>query len=494
MAQHNLESIFNPRSIAIAGVSTTTPIGGGRMFLDALLRYGFPGKLYPVNPKGGEVSGLKIYGSLTEIPEPVDYVICCVPAPLVPQIIKDSATKKVKVVSIFTSGFRESGKEEDIKLEAEIYSLAQKAGIRIIGPNCMGVYSPKAGFSFAADFPKETGSVAFIGQSGGNAIHFVRLTGRRGVRFSKVVAYGNACDVDESELLEYLTADPETKLIAAYVEGVKHGHRFRQVLEAAAKAKPVIVLKSGVTKAGVRAAASHSGALSGSDQAWDGLLRQVGAIRVHSLEELMDMAVTFLYLPVPQGRSVGVVGVSGGAAVLATDDFVAAGFTLPSLPPEIQNQIRNLIDTDAGTSLTNPVDLAAQIFSPGFPQVLSILANYDGIDLLVIQLSLGVLLLPPSIGEATVLSYLADSVIRVHKQASKSIALVIHALASGESWQAALDCQQKCYEAGLPVYHSMGSVVKAVDRFLLYHQHHGVKIANQPCQTPFPTGVSLNEP
>ncbi len=471
MSQRQLEFIFTPQSIAIAGVSTTTPIGGGRMFLDALLGYGFPGKIYPLNPKGGEISGLKIYRSLLEIPDVVDYVICCVPAPLVPQLIKDSAAKKVKVVSIFTSGFRESGKEEGIKLEAEICSLAKEAGIRLIGPNCMGVYSPKAGLSFAADFPKETGPVAFICQSGGNAIHFVRLASRRGVRFSKVVAYGNACDLDESDLLEYLITDPETKIIAVYIEGVKDGRRFREVLRAVAKTKPVIVLKGGVTEAGIKAATSHSGTLAGSDQAWDGLLRQVGAIRVHSLEELMDMVVTFLYLPVPQGRRVGVVGVSGGAAVLATDEFVASGFSLPTLPQEIQHQIRNLIDNDAGTSLANPVDLAAQVFSQGFPQVLSVLANYEGIDLLVIQLSLGMLLLPPSIGEAKVLNYLADSVIKVHQQTSKPIALVIHALASGESWQAALDCQQKCYEAGLPVYHSTGSVAKAVNRFLQYYQY-----------------------
>lgn len=442
------------------------------MFLDALLRYDFPGKVYPVNPKGGEVSGLKIYSSLAEIPEPVDYVISCLPAPLVPELIRDSAAKKVKVVSIFTSGFRESGKEEGIKLEAEIGSLAREAGIRIIGPNCMGVYSPNAGLSFAADFPKEMGPVAFICQSGGNAIHFVRLASRRGVRFSKLVAYGNASDVDESDLLEYLATDPETKIIAAYIEGVKDGHRFRQVMEKAAKAKPVIILKGGITEAGTKAAASHTGTLAGSDKAWDALLRQIGAIRVYSLEELIDMVVTFLYLSVPQGRRVGVVGVSGGAAVLATDEFAAAGFALPPLTQEIRDQIRSLIGTDAGTSLTNPVDLAAQIFSPEFRSVLSTLAEYDGIDLLVIQLSLGILLLPPSIGEATVLNFLADSVIEVHKEASKPVALVIHALASGESWQAALDCQRKCYEAGLPVYHSTGSMAKAVDRFLLYYQHY----------------------
>lgn len=470
MNQPDLESIFHPRSVAIAGVSTTEIFGGGRMFLDALLRYGFPGRIYLINPKGGEVSGLKIYPKVTDIPEPVDYVICCIPAPLVPQLIRDCVAKGVKTISIFTSGFSESGTEEGKKLEKEICYLAQKGRTRIIGPNCMGVCSPKAGLSFAADFPKETGPVALICQSGGNTIHFVRVATRRGVRFSKVVAYGNACDVNETDLLEYLTTDPETKIIAAYIEGVKDGPRFVKVLRAAAKAKPVIVLKAGNTEAGAKAAASHTGALAGSDNVWEGVLKQAGALRVYSLEELIDMVVTFLYLPLPQGRRVSVAGVSGGAAVLATDDFVSHGFTLPPLPGEMREKLRSFLPTDYGTSLTNPVDLAAQIFSPGFYPALSTLVNYDGIDLLIVQLSLGILILPPSIGEDAALNFLADTVIRVHKETTKPVALVIHALASGESWQVALDCQEKCYKAGLPVYHSISSVAKAIDRFLDYHK------------------------
>lgn len=471
MTQQNLEPLFSPKSVAIAGVSTTEVFGGGRLFLDALVRYGFPGKIYPVNPKGGEVSGLKIYTSLAEIPGPVDYVICCVPAPLVPQLIKDCITKRVKAVSIFTSGFSESGSEQGAQLEKEVCHIARQGGVRIIGPNCMGIYCPKGGLTFAADFPKEAGSVALVCQSGGNTIHFVRIASRRGVRFSKVIAYGNACDVDESDLLEYLTTDPETKIIAAYIEGVRDGTRFIKVLHQAAKAKPVIILKAGYTEAGAKAAASHTGALAGSDRVWDGVLRQAGALRVYSLEELVDMTVTFLYLSPPQGRRVGIVGVSGGAAVLATDDFVAHGFTIPPLPEEIRHKLRSFLPTDYGTSLSNPVDLAAQIFSPGFYPVLALLANYEGIDLLIVQLSLGILILPPFIGEGTALNFLADSVIRVHQEASKPLALVIHALASGESWQIALDCQEKCYDAGLPVYHSISTVAKAIDRFIDYYQH-----------------------
>ncbi len=476
MSSKGLEPIFSPKSIAIAGVSTADVLsggnvfGGGGMFLDALLRYGFPGKIYPLNPKGGEISGLKVYSSLAEIPEPVDYVICSVPAPVVPQLVSDCVAKKVKAISIFTSGFSETGSEQGKQIEKELCRVAQRGGVRLIGPNCMGIYCPKGGLAFAADFPKEAGSVALVCQSGGNAMHFVRIAARRGARFSKVVAYGNACDVDESDLFEYLITDPETKVITAYIEGIKDGTRFFEVVKKAAKVKPIIVLKAGYTEAGAKAAASHTGSLAGSSKVWDGVLKQAGALHVYSLEELVDMVVALLYLTPPKGRRVGIVGVSGGAAVLATDEFVANGFSVPPLSEDFRSKLRSFLPTEHGTSLRNPIDLGAQIFSPGFYPVLASLANYDGIDLLVVQLSLGMLVLPPFLGEGTVLNALADWVIRVHKETSKPLALVIHAMASGESWEVALDCQEKCYRAGLPVYNSIGSAAKAIDHCITYCQ------------------------
>lgn len=486
MISNNLAPIFSPKSVAIAGVSTSDLLSvggffGGRMFLDVLLRYGYSGKIFPINPKGGEISGLKVYTNLNEVPEPIDLVICSVPAAVVPQLVRDCVMKKVKAISIFTSGFSETGSEEGRQLEKEICHIAQESGIRIIGPNCMGVYCPGAGLSFAADFPKESGSVALVCQSGGNAMHFVRIATRRGVRFSKVVAYGNACDVDESDLFEYLTNDSETKIIAAYIEGIKNGTRFMEVVRKATLVKPVIILKAGYTEAGAKAAASHTGSLAGSSKVWDGALKQIGALRVYTLEELVDMVVAFLYFHPPAGRKVGIVGVSGGAAVLATDEFVANGFVVPAFPYEFRNELRSFFSTDHGTSLRNPVDLGGQIFSPGFYPALNSLANYEGIDFLVVQLSLGMLILPPFVGEGTVLNALADWVIRVHQETSKPLALVIHAMASGESWEVALDCQEKCYQAGLPVYNSISGVAKAIDRFIRYCQGRELIAPGKAC-------------
>src|SRR5512136_92271 len=241
----HLDAAFHPGSVAVIGVG---PITAGRFYVESLLASGFKGSLYPIHPDGGEISGLNILRSLKDVPGPVDLVISCIPARFVPRLIRECAEKHVKVVSMFTSGFSETGSETGQQLEAEIVRIARDAGIRLIGPNCMGVYSPKAGVSFVTDFPRENGGIALVCQSGGNTIYLVRLGAERGIRFSKVVSYGNACDVDESDMFEYLMEDGETELVTAYIEGVKDGERFQQVLGRLAARKPVVVLKSGTTQ------------------------------------------------------------------------------------------------------------------------------------------------------------------------------------------------------------------------------------------------------
>src|SRR4030043_29076 len=294
----NLDFVVNPKSGDVAGISPSRGYDAmAETYLRALVEFKFNGPIYVINPKGGEFRGRKLYPSVKDIPDSLDYVICCIPAPAVPQLIRDCATKGVKTVQFFTSGFGENGTEEGIRLEAEVCALAKQGGIRLIGPNCMGVYAPKSGLSFAPDYPTERGQVSFICQSGGNAIYFIRYAAQRGVRFSKVISFGNAADINENELLEYLTDDPETGIIAAYIEGFKDGRRFSKALRKAAAVKPVIMMKGGRTEAGARAVASHHGALAGSTEIWDGLLRQAGVITVSTLEGLGGILGTFSYLP-----------------------------------------------------------------------------------------------------------------------------------------------------------------------------------------------------
>ncbi len=213
------------------------------MFLMSFHHFGLKGHVYPVHPKESEVGGLKCYPSVKDIPGPVDYVFGVIPARFTPQFMEDCVVKVVKVVSFFTAGFSESGEAKGKKLEAEIVQIARRGGIRVIGPNCVGIYCPSAGLSFCADFSRKSGSLSLLCQSGGNTCYLVRAFTTRGVYINKAVSYGNACDINETDLLEYFTHDPETRIITAYIEGVKDGKRFLRVLREAAQAKPVIILK-----------------------------------------------------------------------------------------------------------------------------------------------------------------------------------------------------------------------------------------------------------
>ena len=470
MIKSDLGSIFDPKSVAVVGVSGKGlgPQFGGADFVDALLSCGFKGNVYPINPKGGKVLGLKVYPSLTDISEPVDYVVCSIAASRVPQLVKDCAAKGVKAIQIYTGGFSESGTEEGKRLEQEIAALASQNGIRVIGPNCVGIYCPRTGLAFLPDSPSDTGPVAIISQSGGNSFHLVREGAKRGIRFSKVISYGNACDVNESDLLEVLANDEDTKVIGAYVEGVKDGKRFVRVLGEAAKAKPVIVLKGGIGEAGARAVASHTGALVGSEEVWDGLLRQLGAIRVYSLEELVDQAVTFTYMPSVSGRRVGIVGGGGGSSVLSTDDCTSAGLIVPRFPVAIQDKLKGYMEKgNTGVILSNPVDLSDQGWGV-FDDCIKTILDYDGIDSVILQCAAGPI--PSSDVVKTLGALFVDSIARIRQESTKPVVIVVHSLISDVSWWVAAEVERRCGEIGIPFYHSLSNAAKAIARFRDYHE------------------------
>ncbi len=279
-----LEAIFQPRAIAVVGASAN-PESLGHDYVRCLLEYGYKGAVYPVNPELSEVLGLTVYPSLRQVPGTVDYVISCIPASGVLDLVEDCRHVGVKAVHFFTARFSETGREDAALLEQELLRRTRSAGIRVIGPNCMGLYDPRQGISFRTDFPKEPGSTAFLSQSGGNAVELVHHGAQRGLRFSKVISYGNGLDLDEADFLDYFAQDSETTVIVAYIEGISDGRRFMAALRRAAAAKPVIVLKGGRTSSGTRAAASHTAALAGAQQVWRVALRQAGAMEVMRLGE-----------------------------------------------------------------------------------------------------------------------------------------------------------------------------------------------------------------
>jgi len=470
MAKTNrsLEHIFNPRSIAIVGVSSEPLNFAATVYLATSLRFQFPGPIYPVGAEGEEVSGLRIYRRIVDIPGQVDLVIIAIPASAIPQVIEECIAKGVRTIHIFSSGFSESGEEEGIMLEREIVALARRGGIRIVGPNCMGLYHPSASLSFGYNFPRESGPVAYLSQSGGNAFHLVRAAAARGLRFSKVASYGNAADVDESELLDYFAADSQTGIIAAYIEGVKEGRRFIRVLKEATRAKPVIVVKGGTTEVGMRAVASHTGALAGSNAIWEGLLKQAGAVRADNLEEAVDLLITFLLMPLPQGRRVALVGVGGGAGVHGADQCARSGLLIPPLSQKIVTRLREIFG-GPGISLGNPVDTNVLDVSPQqFGDILKTVAESPEIDFIIAHI--GVELGPFTWHRVEVLEGKVETIIRAARSFTKPVAIALHTAASARSIQTVAEVQQRYFSSGFPFYNSIGAAAQAIGKFLDHHQ------------------------
>ena len=358
MAAHPLEDILHPGAIAVVGASDSG--GRGSRFLAPLVELGYEGHIYPVNPKYTEVMGIKAYASVRDIPGVVDYVISSVPASQVLGMISDSAEKGVKAIHLYTARFSETGRKEAADLEKEILDQARKVGIRLIGPNCMGVYYPGGRISFSSGMPRESGSVGLASQSG-SAIHeIVDLAVQRGLRFSKAISYGNALDFNESDYLEYFAQDPETDVIMMYIEGVRDGRRFYDALRRTTTSKPVIIVKGGRGESGTRATASHTASLAGSMAVWETMVRQAGAITARHLAELVDVAAASHFLPPISGRRVGVAGGAGGSSVLAADLCEEAGLDVIPLPAEIREELRSQ-GSPIWDWIGNPADMSIRI-------------------------------------------------------------------------------------------------------------------------------------
>ncbi len=248
-SHYELEALFRPESIAIVGASAN-PQSQGYEFVQGLVEIGFPGEIYPVNPKLDELFGKKAYPELEAIPGRVDFVISAIPAVATLELVDAAKAKGAKLIHLFSARFSETGRDEAVKLERELRSRVERAGIRVIGPNCMGVYYPKAKLTFDPGLPDEPGDVGFLTQSGSHAFRVINRGKERGLRFSKVISYGNALDLDEADFLDHFADDPDTEVIAAYVEGIHDGRRFFDSLRRAAARKPVAILKGGRSAGG----------------------------------------------------------------------------------------------------------------------------------------------------------------------------------------------------------------------------------------------------
>lgn len=381
MSEHPLDPIFHPRAVAVIGVPSSRRAAFGG-FYESLKEAGFPeiGQLYPVNPKADEIDGVRCYHTLLDTPDPVDHVISQVPAAVVPELVDQCIAKKVRSIHFFTAGFSETGDERMAAMEQQMIAKLRAAGIRAIGPNCMGLYVPESRLAFMEGFTMEPGNVFLLSQSGANAGEIVGELTSRGVRFSKVISYGNGADLQAHDFLDYAATDEKTDVVAAYIEGVKDGRAFFEALKRCARVKRTIILKGGLTQSGSRAAHSHTGSLAGSTEVFDAVCRQAGAIRAETMDELHDLVVAASSnTHTITGRGVAMLaGGGGGFAVLSADAIDREGLTVPRMPPDAIARMREFIPV-AGSSVNNPID--AMPPDDRQDEMLRIVATAAGIDM-----------------------------------------------------------------------------------------------------------------
>lgn len=379
-----LQSFFAPASVAVIGAAREENKVGHEV-LDNVIDSGFSGPIYPVNPKATEIHGLKCYPNLEEVPEVPELAVVVVPAPLVPDILDDCGRKGTRAVIVISAGFKETG-IEGRKLEDELRRIAERHGIRIIGPNCLGLIDTATPInaSFAKGMPRK-GEIAFISQSGALCTAILDWAKAEEVGFSKLISFGNKADVNETELIEFFVEDPATKVIAVYLEGVGNGPEFMQVVGRAAKRKPVIVYKAGGTAAGARAVSSHTGTLAGSEAAFKAAFYQAGIIQAPSMESLFSYARGFAYQPVPEGKRVAIITNAGGPGIIATDTCERKGIPLASFSSETVSFLQEHLP--AAANVYNPVDVLGDALAERYKLACDKVLGDENVDALIFILT-----------------------------------------------------------------------------------------------------------
>ncbi len=464
-----LERMFNLNSVAVVGAPRTRPPGWPGIF-GCIRDFGFQGRLYPVNPAAEEVEGIKAWPNLASLPETVDLVIISVPAPAVPEALRDCITSGNRNVHIFTAGFKETGEEEGIRLHREIEEIARHGKLHVIGPNCMGIHVPSKRFATWVNPSPRSGPLAFISQSGGHSQDFTAFANRIGLYFSKVISYGNALTLDSTDFLEYLAADRETEIITMYLEGVKDGRKLHSLVSEIAPLKPVIILKAGLTEAGTRAVASHTGSLAGGEKLWRGFFRSTGALSAESLEDMAFQALVFRHLKnEPEGLNTVVIGHGGGIAVSAADACSKAGLAMPPLDGATQKKLRPWIPA-GGNIIRNPVD-AVPVFrdTDMLRGVLQTIADDPAVHMMIVSLSLDWLF---DTDQGIQVERVADFLSEEARGSVRGKPLVV-------SWRSYRNdpripeigqkIESKLLEAGLPVYRSLDWAARSLSRWAGYH-------------------------
>ena len=467
-----LNAFFDPGSVAVVGATKKINKAGHvifKNFAENKRRGIFKGEIFPVNPHEDSILGFQCYPSLARIPVELELVVIVVPANIVPSIMRDAATKKVGAVVIISSGFAEIGNHE---LEKQIVTIAKKAEMRILGPNCLGAYDSKTGVDML--FLPETkvlttgdevvatprpmpGNIAVVTQSGAFGVAALDYLAGRQIGVSKFVSFGNKCDVEEAEMLHYLLYDEETRAILLYLEDIKSGREFLEVAEKVTKKKPIVALKSGRTEAGARAAASHTGAMAGLDQIYDAVFAQTGILRAKDMEEFFDAGKALATQPPAAGRSVGIVTDAGGPGIMAVDECELKGLDVKRFSERTMQRFDKLKSEEKlpkFATYVNPVDITGSGTSEMFELATEILFEDPQIH--------GILLLGlhhmPALQE--------DFIDRVAKVAGKYDKPIV-ACDIGET-EMALHTRFRFDKLGIPAYSSPEDAARAMNALVRY--------------------------
>ena len=455
----NLEKMINPASIAVVGASANEKKNGGRLFR-YLVENQYPGKLYPINPGASEIKGYKAYANIREVPEDIDLACIIVEAKSVPKVMEDCVAKGVKAVIVYSSGFAEIG-EEGKKLQEELLNLAEKGNIRVLGPNSIGIASPSKNIytAFGAALEskvKPLGNIGFISQSGAMGSALLSRAWEQGAGFSRWVSVGNEADLTTTDFIEILAEDELTKVITVFMEGIKDVKAFEKATSKALKAKkPVLVFKTGRSAVGKRAVQSHTGSIAGDDAVYSAAFQKLGALRISSLDEMIDVSRAFTVQKLPKGNRIGVLTASGGACSVIADLCSEKGLVVPELT-ESSDSIKELIPPFG--SAQNPVDVTAEVIAKPemFKKVLQTIAADQDIDGVIVMLTTNA-----DPGAAVI----AEAIMEVQREQDKPI--VVGRLGADAIAPKAMALYEK---GNFPVYSSPERVVSVMNYLVKYSE------------------------
>ncbi|MFY9396832.1 MAG: CoA-binding protein [Desulfomonilia bacterium] len=372
-----LDRMFFPRSVAVVGASDI-PAKWGNLVLTSILGWKFGGEVFPVNPSKETILGLKSYPSLKDIPHEVDLAVFTIPAPLIPQGLRDCAAKGIQAAVIISSGFREAG-EEGAALEREIVKIARENGILFIGPNTMGIASAHHFFEcLPAPTAPGPGGVAVISQSGNIGLQLIKWIAHKGIGLAMYAGTGNESVLKASDLMHYLGLRDEVKVIAMYIEGIDDGRSFSETAREVSRSKPVIAIKTGRSQAGSMAAQSHTGSMAGSFATYSAMFRQSGIIQVMTPTELINLSAAAAHLPIPRSNRVGIMTMGGGWGIIAADECEDSGLELPPLPESIISELDPILP--AYWNRRNPVDVVGENDPSLYLSVIGALARWEEVD------------------------------------------------------------------------------------------------------------------